>query len=236
LRQRSWITSNAKFFEEAQRKAEEAQKVLEETRIKILDWLKHANPYENHNIACTVRNTAANTGRWFVDGDWFAHFKQTPRSLLWLHGEAGCGKTILSCAIIEELRALQTGNTKFALGFWYFNQNDKVRTNLEDCIKGLLCQFIEAFPTRIPSAAKDFWIAKKKGVEIPKLIDLIKTLKNILVDEKYTYYIVLDALDEASEDARTALYPLLLELASAEKLDVHILLTSRSQTKTAAED
>lgn len=97
---------SARKQEDEKRRQEEERKRSAKTREDIIKWLAHPDKAENHNIACHARNDTAKTGRWFLDGSTFQEFKDTPRSLLWLHGDSGCGKTILSSAIIEQLFAL----------------------------------------------------------------------------------------------------------------------------------
>ena len=209
-----FIAKEGRLLGEKERKRAEEREQMEITRDKILSWLKHANPDENHNIACKVRNARAKTGQWFLESDDFTKFKHTPRSLLWLHGIAGCGKSILSSTIIEELRILQTRNNKAALGYWYFSANDRARMNLEDCVRALISQYLQAFPDKIPTAITQCWEAKKRGHETPKISDLITTLQTFMSDECYTYYVVLDALDESSRDTQGGLCSLLQTLLS----------------------
>jgi hypothetical protein len=66
----------------------------EQTRNEILVWLAHTDPNTNHNDACEKRDD--DTGLWFLNGDIYKQWQQIPQSFLWLHGPAGCGKTILS--------------------------------------------------------------------------------------------------------------------------------------------
>ena len=72
----------------------ELAKQEEEAKTGLLRWLAHTDPNTNHNDACEKRDN--DTGLWFLNGDAYRQWKQTPQSFLWLHGPAGCGKTVLS--------------------------------------------------------------------------------------------------------------------------------------------
>ena len=62
-------------------------------REEIHRWLSGPDPSTNHNRA--RRSRQEKTGSWFLESKTYAHW-QEQKSLLWLHGKAGCGKTVLS--------------------------------------------------------------------------------------------------------------------------------------------
>lgn len=51
-------------------------------------WLKASDPSIEYNNACANRH--GERGRWFVKGEPFKPWLQTPNSFLWLNGFAGC--------------------------------------------------------------------------------------------------------------------------------------------------
>ncbi|MCJ1265385.1 hypothetical protein MMC22_005262 [Lobaria immixta] len=219
-------TEDRRKKEEAQRQRVEEQKNVEEMREKIFEWLEHPRPQENHDVACRARNDMAKTGRWFLDGDTFKEFKDTPRSLLCLHGESGCGKTVLVSAIIEELQAPQDEDTQVDVAYWYYYANDKKRTSLNNLVRALITQFIPE--SSVPTVLVDFWKAKKKGKETPKTSDLVQTLRKILVERSHrTAYIVVDALDESDDAEREELMEMLRSILDLENVGIHILVTGR---------
>lgn len=208
---------------------EEEKNMSEKTIKKIFEWLDHPRPEENHDIACRARNDMAKTGRWFLDGDAFKKFKDTPSSLLWLHGESGCGKTVLASAIIEELQALQTGDNRVDVAYWYFYANDRERTSLDNLVRALITQFIPE--SLVPTALADLWKARKEGKETPKTLDLVQTLQSILVERGHrTSYIVIDALDESDGAEREELIEMLRSILKLENVGSRILVTGRTNT------
>lgn len=121
------------------------------------------------------------------------------------------------------------------MGYWYFSANEKAKINIEDFIRALLSQYLQAFSDKIPTVIKRCWDAKKKGTETPKVSDLITMLQNLMIDEKYTYYMVLDALDESSRETQMEVLALLQTLLTIPSVDIHILVTSRTQIKREVE-
>ncbi|MCJ1430295.1 hypothetical protein MMC29_008212 [Sticta canariensis] len=167
-------------MEEEKCKRVEEQKNAEEMGEKIFEWLEYPRPEEHHDMACRARNGVAMTGPWFLDRDIFKQFKNTPYSLLWLHGESGCGKTVLALAIIEKLQAPKDGDTRVDVASWYYYANDKKRTSLDNLLRNLVMHFITESSVLTPLI--DFWKAEKKGKETPKTSDLAQTVHRILVE------------------------------------------------------
>lgn len=228
-------TEDSQRMKDEERKKETDQRKAEETRDKIMQWLTHPNPAENHNVACHARNEKAKTGRWFLDGDAFKEFRDTPRSLLFLHGDSGCGKTILCSAIIEELCALRNGGAQIDIAFWYYYANIKTRTTLNNLVRALISQFIP--PSSIPPTLVEFWNAKNKGLETPKDSDLVQTLQKILIERaNRESYIVIDALDESDENEWDELMEMIRNILSAENAGIRILVTSRTNTARIGND
>ena len=100
-------------------------------REKIMDWLAHPDPSEIHEVVRHDRNDRVKTGRWFLDGNTFKLFKTAPRSVLWLHGDSGCRKSVLCSTVIDELLAVQSRDARIELAYWYFSITDKKRTGFD---------------------------------------------------------------------------------------------------------
>ena len=114
------------------RRDEEERKKAEKTREQILDWLAHPDPSEVHSVAFRARKSTK-TGRWLLNGAAFKAFGETPRSVLWLHGDSGCGKSVLCSAVIDELRALRSEEPRIKLAYWYFSERCKSKKSSEPC-------------------------------------------------------------------------------------------------------
>ena len=213
------------------REDQEERQKAERNREQILDWLAHPDPSEIHNIASRARKSTK-TGRWFLDGAAFKAFRKTPRSILWLHGDSGCGKTILCSAIIDDLRAIQLEEPRYRVAYWYFSVNDANRRSLQNLVRALLTQLCST--SAAPPALLRLWDANRKGREAPQISEAIQTLVQILgedlVDEvRPRTFIVIDALDESNEAERAEILDTLQRIASL-NIDIHLLVTSRSST------
>lgn len=228
------IQSSLESAESQQRREKESfqlsqeQQRANEIKEKILDWLAHPDPSEIHAIASRDRNDRAKTGRWFLDGVSFQNFKATPRSVLWLHGDSGCGKSVLCSAIIDEILAIPSGDSQNELIYWYFSATDKKRTSIQNLLRALITQLVLRYP--VPPFLRDLWSSRQMGREAPKTADLVQTVQRLLVAEpSHTYFVVVDALDESDESERAELMRLVSGLALLEA-DIHIIVTSRTNT------
>ncbi len=204
------------------------QQRANETKDKVLGWLAHPDPSEIHEITRHDRNDDAQTGGWFLYGNTFQEFKATPRSVLWLHGDSGCGKSVLCSAIIDDILAIRSTDSRTELAYWYFSVTDKKRTSVDYLLRALISQLILQCP--IPPFLLDLWNSRKMGREAPRMADLVQTIERFLVaGSSYKYFIVIDALDESDETERAELMRLVRSLALLEA-DIHILVTSRTNT------
>ena len=211
------------FFQQSQ----EEQRA-NEIKEKILDWLAHPDPSENHDDKSRHRKDQAKTGRWFLAGNVFKEFKTSPQSVMWLHGESGCGKSVLCSAIIDDILEARSGDSPIELAYWYFSVTDRKWVSVDNLLRALVSQLIIRLP--IPPFLLDLWNARKMGREAPKATDLLQAIQRIpLVEPSHQYFIVIDALDESGETERAELMRLIRGLALLE-VDVHILVTSRTNT------
>ena len=228
-------TENAetrKDEEEKVRKEEEERKEAEKRREKIMNWLTHPDASENQNMAFGARRSPE-TGRWLLDGKVFREFKETNGSVLWLHGNSGCGKSVLCSAIIHELQAVPVGKPEYSLAYWYFSVNDTKRRNLQNLVRALLTQLMP--PGRSPSALEELWASKKEGREVPKNSELVpivgQMLKHVFADKgPHGCFLVIDALDECDDADRIEVMSMLRQIATLDNVDIHILVSSRTNT------
>ena len=218
--------------QEKLRREEEERQKAEQTREKILDWLAHPDPAEFHNNTSRARKSAK-TGRWFLDGAAFQAFRETPRSVLWLHGDSGCGKSIMCSAIIDELRGIRLEEPRIRLAYWYFSVNDAKRRSLQGLVRALVTEFIPT--SAAPPALVELWETNRRGREAPKTSDLIQTLGQMLgeisVDEGApAFFVVIDALDECNEAERAEIIDMLQRITLEDNIETHMLVTSLSNT------
>ncbi|KAJ6527956.1 ankyrin repeat-containing domain protein, partial [Mycena vulgaris] len=194
--------------------------VDDSTRVKLRDWLNAADVGRNQKAAEDRHHPG--TGKWFLEGTpEFQQWKYSLHSFLWLHGISGCGKTMLSSAIIKMLR--DNGET---IVYFYFDTTDDRKQKLED----LLCTLVSRLSECAPHAAtilKGFWKPHASGADRPSNKALLEILRKILQEFTTPVYIVLDALDESSET--DIVLDVITTIRDANLNNVHLFLTSRTE-------
>jgi NACHT domain-containing protein len=158
--------------------------------------------------------------------DW----KIKPATFKWLYGKPGCGKTILSSSVIENLVDQQHVQGKFsmAVAYFYFDFKDPSKQQSELMVKSLLSQ-LSQHCLRIGSKVQSIFDSLKEK-QHPSLDDLLSALQELIrssISVLGGIYLVLDALDECSD--RSELLRIIGEFRTWNLLDLHILMTSRRE-------
>ncbi|KAJ7511648.1 ankyrin repeat-containing domain protein [Mycena galericulata] len=194
--------------------------VDDNTHAKLRDWLKAADVGRNQKAA--EDRYYRGTGKWFLEETpEFQQWKDSPHSLLWLHGISGCGKTMLSSAIIKMLR--DNGET---IVYFYFDTTNVRKQKREDLLGSLISRLSDCAP-HAATILESFWKAHSKGADSPSDRMLLEILRKILQGFTTPVYIVLDALDESSET--DLVLDAITEIRDADIDNVHLFLTSRTE-------
>jgi Cdc6-like AAA superfamily ATPase len=144
-------------------------------------------------------------------------------SPIWLHGIPGCGKTVLSATVIDDVRqSIQKTSPAARLAFYYFVFNDSQKQSPDLMLRSVLFQLLEQ-SSRVPVTLASA-IASQKT---PTIGELLKMLRELLEDGSCQSYIVLDALDECT--SQDELLEILEKIASWNINNLHLLLTSRPE-------
>jgi hypothetical protein len=161
-----------------------------------------------------------------------SHISRPPHSLLILRSAAGCGKTVLSSTIIDEIKQQKLG----VLAFFYFSFRRREGQDIQSLMYSLLIQLVSSLcredpqhPNQyhLPRAFRDLY-NKYQPARDPMIEDLNATFLGVLTESKDTY-IVVDALDECPQKDRTEVVKFLAELSCDERSNTHILITSRRE-------
>jgi hypothetical protein len=197
---------------------------------KIKAWLSPPDPWTNHNEARCLHQ--AETGKWVLENDAYKAWLGGSTRHLWLHGKAGCGKTILSSTMVECVLHHCRQAVDFVCAPFYFTFSDKAKQTYEALLRSLLHQLGKQEP--------GLAIMREKYGQRHNLRGGlgIESLQSWLLDVLAVYdtvFVVLDALDECPEDSsflseRSKLFDG-LEYLSKEaanlKINLKILMTSR---------
>ncbi|KAF2264552.1 hypothetical protein CC78DRAFT_229938 [Lojkania enalia] len=190
--------------------------------VKIHKLLSAPDPSINYQKALKQRQD--DTGLWFLESDQYAQWKTSAASFLWLHGIPGCGKTILSSAILQNVLQHCGGDPSKVVAYFFFDFNDVQKQNLELMVRSLICQLSQQC-VKIPTSLDMLFSSCENG-QRPSLHTLLKVLQQMMQESPHVY-IILDALDECSE--RPALMDILETMSAWQLQNSHTLLTSRRE-------
>jgi KaiC/GvpD/RAD55 family RecA-like ATPase len=190
---------------------------------EICRWLAAPNPHTNYHKALTQRQ--AETGLWLLENDTFFKWKTNSASLLWLYGIPGCGKTILSSTIIENLQQHCGDNSGTATVYFFFDFKDGQKQDPEFMLRSLLHQVLQQTHA-IPYSLNALYLLCKDGQQQVSLQALLEVVEQAMKDLK-RIYVVLDALDECKQ--RSELLDVLRTVAKWRLHNLHLLMTSRKE-------
>lgn len=194
-----------------------------ERREKIHRWLSAPDPSSNQNQA--YRKRQGTTGSWFLNSNHYADWKTTSDSLLWLHGIPGCGKTILSSAIVEDVLCYCDTRPTLAVTYFYFDFNDDAKQRHQEMLRSLLWQ-LSFQSTDAFEGLHSLFDSCGGGAGQPTHEALLMNLKKVMQGFEETF-VVLDALDECKE--RFELLQDIRTITAWELRKLHIIATSRRQ-------
>ncbi|KAJ7143644.1 vegetative incompatibility protein HET-E-1, partial [Mycena filopes] len=101
------------------------------------NWLHPAQISVSQCNALNQRHPAR-TGSWLLALPAFKEWIYTPRSLLWLHGISGCGKTILRSFSHSVCRTLP--NVSYLCTYFYFETNNPDQNTVTHLLSSLVTQ------------------------------------------------------------------------------------------------
>jgi hypothetical protein len=211
-----------KRLEKEIREASQSTVARDTRRSRIHRWLSPPDPLINYQKALKQRQH--DTGLWFLKGKRYASWKEDAASYLWLHGIPGCGKTILSSTILEDLlQPSDSGSTNMVV-YFYFDFNDVQKQNAEMMLRSLVVQLSDqAVDVPANLAALCYSYAEKGQPSLDALLQVTRRT----IQELSQVYIMLDALDECMQ--RAELMEILETIAGWKLKNVHLIMTSRRE-------
>ncbi|PWY80209.1 hypothetical protein BO83DRAFT_435227 [Aspergillus eucalypticola CBS 122712] len=194
----------------------------------ILEWLSQYDFSKAQND--TQYHKLPGTGDWLLKSKEYVEWKGYPGSILWLHGVAGCGKSVICSTIIEDIQrsCLDGSNKRFA--YWYFQFNEPSSQRVEDMLRTIIRQL---HSTPLDEPIRRLWNDYGTKGGNPNIAKLQDTLEKLLSANIGKVFLILDALDECPEAVnrkeRSLLLPLLTGLQNRYSDKLHILVTSRPE-------
>lgn len=192
---------------------------------KISAWLSAPDPSTNLSRARNQHQTG--TGQWFLQSETYSTWKSERNSFLWLNGIPGCGKTILSSSVVEDMK--QTADKTHDVLYFYFDFNDVEKQSLGKCVRSLIHQ-LHIKREDVRRQLEALHLSRHDTGSLPDDEPLYRLLENIFKKDG-EYWIILDALDECrtrNDQSAPKLLPWINCLRGM-NLNIHIMVTSRSE-------
>ncbi|KAJ7187375.1 hypothetical protein C8R46DRAFT_1184977 [Mycena filopes] len=171
------------------------------------------------------------TGLWFLDGHMFAVWQDNP-GVLWIEGDSGTGKSVLSSSVVNRLNDEQTRLRALgplpAVAFFYFDINHKSGNMVDMALRRIILQLSAQSANSYGRLEKRY--NQSNGQITPNFLDLQTILEELLRELGRTY-LVLDALDECDEQELPWLLQFILTLRSWTESPLHLLITSQRRTR-----
>lgn len=158
---------------------------------QIHDWLEPSEQQNNFDQAQDETERYQTESTWFFKQkdyrDWLSHKIHH----IWLHGQSGCGKTVLASTVVKQLLA----ERKLCL-YFFFDFRDTRKQSLESLLRSLIWQlFSRSHSENVKTLVRQLY----EDRESPK--PTVKKLKDTfdkMVEEVGEVQVVLDALDEST--------------------------------------
>ncbi|KAG6358423.1 hypothetical protein INS49_014307 [Diaporthe citri] len=164
---------------------------------------------------------------WLVQCDKYAAWKTEENSFIWLYGIPGCGKTILSSTVIEDLGRSEPSSLSFL--YHYFDFSNVRKQSRENAVRSLISQLYDKKPN-VREHLDSLHTSCHSGNQQPSDQALRRAFQSMIQDTG-EIWIVLDALDECQNRNEYSDLSLLewFEFLQGEQGNVHLLVTSRPE-------
>lgn len=128
--------------------------------------------------------------------------------LLWISGNPGCGKSVLSRFLIDQISSEAEHET---LAFFYFDDKTHNRKTAIDMIRVLLTQILQQMPAAFRHILQDY---KQQPESLTSSFRLLwRVFRQITLDHNLgKLVLVIDGLDECEPDSRKLFLRALVEL------------------------
>ena len=187
---------------------------------RIHKWLEAPDHEFDHREARKKHVTG--TCQWFLSYPEYENWVGGHTQTLWLHGKAGCCKTILCSTIIEAVRLSSPG---IAVAYFYFTFREVNKQRYQGFLLSAISQFLDH-----GSLTTDLRSAYERGQRHP---EALQAALDSLLQKHDLAYLVIDALDECPEandnEGREEVMRGLHSLATRHP-HIKLLITSRKET------
>ncbi|OBT50693.1 hypothetical protein VE04_09070 [Pseudogymnoascus sp. 24MN13] len=191
--------------------------------VEIRRWLSTPDPSINYQKAIKLRQP--NTGLWLLESEVYSKWKGNGSSFVWLYGIPGCGKTILSSTITQDILLYYANDPGKVAAYFYFDFTDADKQKPQLMVRSLISQLSEQC-IKMPLALEALYSSSDKGNRQPSLNALMNVLQQMLLEFPQSY-LILDALDECAD--RSELLSILRQIARWQLEEMRVVVTSRKE-------
>jgi KaiC/GvpD/RAD55 family RecA-like ATPase len=181
------------------------------------------DPSANYRKAKKQRQVG--TGLWLLEGEQYAQFRNGTARFMWLHGIPGCGKSVLSSTILDDLFQFCQSQEGWTVAYFYFDFSDPQKQTPDAMVRSIITQLVRKCSI-IPYSLDALFSQYQRSSQQLSVEVYLGVLKDI-IHSFPRIYLVLDALDECG--SRTELTGLLTEMAEWRIESLQLLVTSRKE-------
>jgi hypothetical protein len=205
----------------------QSSQISSDKSLQIRDWLKAPDAPIDFHSAKSKRHVG--TGLWFIKGPSFTAWLGQPGSFLLLSGFAGCGKTVLCSAAIEEVLSRQKSNSRIGVAYFYFTFSDESKQRASQMLRALVLQLSVQLGGAPPALEQLYRDYSNDSNHTPPDQAVLACLQK-LVQEFCDVYIILDALDECPRGkSQRAVCQAINDIRGWSEPRLHLLVTSRDE-------
>ena len=141
--------------------------------IRCLQGLCTLDPFSHkESIAPRVSGTCS----WFLQNQKYRHWLETQgSSLLWASGDPGCGKTVLSSFLIDELKGNEAQPSPWTICFFFCDDKIEAQRDAKAILRGVIHQLFKFNRVLISHAIRLF---ESDGLQ---MVNQLGTLWKILI-------------------------------------------------------
>lgn len=164
----------------------------EASKVRALRrWLSAPDP--SINLDAALRKREPGTGQWLLNDHSYERWRSGESASLWLHGKAGCCKTVMCSSTIENVQDYVASNPGDSLAYFYFSfqETDK------QLYRQMLLSIVEQLYRKYPSVPE---LESAHEQHRTPSIDVLETSVAALSRQRQRTFIIIDALDECPLD------------------------------------
>jgi hypothetical protein len=213
------LRTNVVTIQDAQSQQLDSQKLQQ--HHTMMQWLSQTDfPAQQNDI---ILRRQEGTGQWLLDSPKFKQWLHGPCQTLFCPGIPGAGKTMAAAIAIEHL--CRTAQADVGLAYLFCNYKSQVNQTAHSLLSALLKQLVQSRIDITPPVT-NLYDHHSKQKSRPSTDEIFTALLTICSNHAKVY-IVVDALDECTDQNRTRsqLIEKLRELQT--RTNVRLLFTSR---------